>query len=94
MEIGYPEVVEIEQLPNFRHGSHVIHISSISSIGYNVTIFQQVIIGGVSAGKRIKIGANSVVTKDVTTDSTIVGFNRIIYHENFIKFDNEKIKIC
>ncbi|HEY0222614.1 MAG TPA: serine acetyltransferase [Lactovum miscens] len=117
MGISYPEVAEIKQLPNFRHGFHGIHISSTASIGSNVTIFQQVtvgdeknlspcigddvligagakIIGGVYVGNRVKIGANAVVTKDVPADCTVVGFNRIIHHENFGKFDNEKIKKC
>lgn len=36
------------------------------------------IIGPISIGDNVRIGANAVVTKDVPSDSTVVGFNRIL----------------
>ena len=36
------------------------------------------IIGNIQIGNNVRIGANTVVTKDVLSDSTVVGINRII----------------
>lgn len=36
------------------------------------------IIGPVKIGDDVEIGANAVVTKDVPSGSTVVGFNRLI----------------
>ncbi|MBE5958644.1 MAG: serine acetyltransferase [Lachnospiraceae bacterium] len=48
-------------------------------IGNNVTIGAGAkILGAISVGDNVKIGANSVITKDVPDNCTIVGFNNII----------------
>lgn len=36
------------------------------------------ILGNVTIGNRVKIGANAIVTKSIPDDQTVVGFNRIV----------------
>lgn len=38
------------------------------------------LIGNITVGDRVRIGANAVVTKDIPADCTVVGANQIIYN--------------
>lgn len=43
-------------------------------IGDNVTIYTgAVVVGGIKIGNNVKIGANSVIVKNVPSDSTVIG---------------------
>lgn len=65
---------------NIRHGVTVGDIESkVPIIGDNVYVGAGAkIIGGITIGNNVKIGANSVVTKDVPDNCTVVGYNKII----------------
>lgn len=71
--------------PELRHGLSGIVIHSMSKIGSECVIYQQVtigaaakIIGPIKIGNNVNIGANSVVTKDIPENSTVVGIKRIL----------------
>ncbi len=52
-------------------------------IGNNVIIGAGAkIIGGITIGDHVKIGANAVVTKDVPDGATVVNDNKIIHSSN------------
>ena len=65
---------------NLRHGVTIGDINGgFPLIGDNVTVGAGAkILGGITIGDNVKIGANAVVTKDVPSNSTVVGFNRIV----------------
>lgn len=56
-----------------RPGSGVPKIGSQVVIGAGASI-----LGEISVGNRVTIGANTVVTKDVPDNATVVGINRIL----------------
>ena len=52
-------------------------------IGDDVTIFTgAVVVGGIKIGDNVRIGANTVVTKDVPSNSTVVGNPAYIIKQN------------
>jgi serine acetyltransferase len=49
-----------------------------TKIGNNVWIGPNCVLGGpVEVGDHVLIGANSVVTKDIPSNSMVIGFNRL-----------------
>ena len=58
---------------------HRLDYSKAAQIGNRVYIGAGAkIIGNVTIGDDVRIGANAVVTKDVPSGKTVVGYNKII----------------
>ncbi len=112
---------DIKDIPVIPHGLNGIHISSLATIGRNVTIFQQVtigsntlrghvhfgspiigdnvyigagakIIGRIRIGDNCRIGANTVVVKDMAPDTiAVLSPTRFIKSDKVL--DNEFLQI-
>jgi len=55
------------------HGACVV-IGETAEVGNDVTLYHGVTLGGpICIGERVRVGANSVVVKDVPADRTVVG---------------------
>ena len=66
------------------HGSGVI-IGETTVIGDNVTLYQGVTLGSFTVGENAKIGAGSVVIREVPPNSTVVGVPGHVVKQNDIR---------
>ena len=65
------------------------NLNCYPSVGENVTIYSgAVVVGGIEIGDNVEIGANSVITKDIPSNSTVVGNPPLI-----VKKNGKKVKI-
>ncbi len=65
------------------------NLNCYPSVGENVSIYAgAVVVGGIEIGDNVEIGANSVITKNVPSNCTVVGNPPII-----VKKDGKKVKI-
>lgn len=74
----YSTILNAESIGENLYVNHLVTVGEVNGkrpiIGNNVSIYTgAIIIGGITIGDNVKIGAGSVVTKNIPANSTVVG---------------------
>ncbi|SFD07798.1 serine acetyltransferase [Algibacter pectinivorans] len=74
----YSTILNAESIGENFYVNHLVTIGEVNGkrpiIGNNVSIYTgAIVIGGITIGDNVKIGAGSVVTKNIPANSTVVG---------------------
>lgn len=74
----YSTILNAESIGQNLYVNHLVTVGEINGkrpiIGNNVSIYTgAIIIGGITIGDNVKIGAGCVVTKDIPSNSTVIG---------------------